>query len=368
MLPMMRPYRGPQKIGGPTIAVFIDVDNTNMSRDNFLEVFSLLRTQGVVTYGKLYGYRGGKDLEFDEIIAEYRLETVGLMRFKFNEASVVDPRLVIDAMAAADSRRYDAIFVWAGVGDLMNLFAHIKQRGRRVITVDLPAFDTTNKFIDSKIKLFSAHSLQRQSSADTGSSMPASHNKTPASQSAKNKVPEHDLGDLEDENFNGSDLKTDITESDLSDLGDEIEDLDLDELKGLDASDFDDLDSIADLEEEKEAAEDDLGDFADIKEGLDPGEQVTNNTPTNANSDVEDELNEEEREELMKALAELNSGDGAESSVGTMDIGNVGAAQRNSDNKSMYGSIGFDYHMEQQDPIDDKVKPSSDDFDDFGNL
>jgi len=366
MMPMMRPYRGPQRIGGPTIAVFIDVDNTNMSRDNFLEVFSLLRNQGVVTYGKLYGYRGGRDIEFDEIIAEYRLETVGMMRYKFGEASCVDPRLVIDSMAAADSRLYDAIFIWAGVGDMMNVFAHIKQRGRKVITVDLPAFDTTNRFVDTKIKLFSPHTLKRaESPSEESSSMPASHSKASAPAPKPSKSSKRDKGDLDD--F-PEDTDDDIAAGgDLAGLGDgEIEDLSLDELAALGTDDFDDIDSIADLEEEQEEQEDDFNDFSDIKEGIDPGGQVSNYTPAKTGGGDE-EMTEEEKEELMKMLEEAKAFS-EEQAIGTMDIGDVGAARR-SEKKTLYGSEGFNLAMEDSAPaVDhDKVKPHSD-FDDFGNL
>ena len=150
-----------KKIVGPTVAVFVDIENTNASRDNLIEVFTNLSNKATVTYGKFYGYRFDKAAEYDEIVAEHRLETVGRMRFKHGDDSVIDTRLVVDAILAAESRKYDFIFIWAGVGDLMTLFAHLKQLGSKVMTVDLPVFDTANKFVDQKVKLFSNHTLHK---------------------------------------------------------------------------------------------------------------------------------------------------------------------------------------------------------------
>ena len=149
----------------PTVAVFIDVENTNASRDNLTEIFNSLSQKGKIAYGKFYGYRYDKSADFDEIVAEHRLETVGRMRFKDGEDSVVDARLVVDCVLAAQAGKYDFVFVWAGVGDLMSLFACIRQAGSSVVTVDMPIFDSTNKFVDQKIKLFSPHSLRKRSAA-----------------------------------------------------------------------------------------------------------------------------------------------------------------------------------------------------------
>jgi len=156
-----KPLTRKKKTSSPSIAVFIDIENTNASRDNLTEVFTALAQKGAITYGKFYGYRFDKAANFDEFVAEHRLETVGRMRVKDGADSVVDTRLVVDCMLAVQKTKYDFVFVWAGVGDLMSLFASIKQLGSKVITVDLPVFDCNNKFVDQKIKLFSTHSLKQ---------------------------------------------------------------------------------------------------------------------------------------------------------------------------------------------------------------
>ena len=142
---------------GPKLAVFIDLDNTNASRDNLLELFSVLERKGDITYGKLYGYSDSKVREFEEIVAEHRLETAGRSRFRSEASSIIDTRLLVDCLVFAEEHETDMIFIWAGMGDLIPVFTRLIHLGCHTITVDLPDFDCNNKFVDEKIKLFSPH-------------------------------------------------------------------------------------------------------------------------------------------------------------------------------------------------------------------
>ena len=142
---------------GVKIAVFIDLDNTNASRDNLAEVFSLIERKGDIAYGKLYGYSDDKVREFEEIVAEYRLETAGRSRIKTDAASIIDTRLVVDCLVFAEEHEVDNVFVWTGMGDLIPVFTRLIHLGCSTMTVDLPDFDCNNKFVDEKLKLFSPH-------------------------------------------------------------------------------------------------------------------------------------------------------------------------------------------------------------------
>ena len=146
-----RPKRGPQ------VAVFIDLENTNASRENILEVFANLDRYGTISYAKVYGYSDDKSDEFEDIIAEYRIETTGKSRFRNDNVSVVDTRLVVDCLYYTDKHRPDIVFVWAGKGDLIPLFTSLVQMECKTITVDLPDFDSSNKYVDEKIRLFSQY-------------------------------------------------------------------------------------------------------------------------------------------------------------------------------------------------------------------
>ena len=137
------------------IAVFIDLDNTNASLDNLMEIFAALQARGTVVYGKVYGYGDAMVDIFDEFLIEHGMETAGRMRLREEGVSVVDTRLVLDALRLNEANRFDKVFVWAGAGDLIPLFSQLREQGTHTMTVDLENFDTRNRFVDERIRLFS---------------------------------------------------------------------------------------------------------------------------------------------------------------------------------------------------------------------
>lgn len=146
------------------VAFFVDIDNTDMSPDNLTEIISILKTKGRLVLGKVYGYGDDKVNEFEEIVTQYHLETVGKMRFKGSETSVVDTRLVVDCMKLTEQHKYSTVFVWAGVGDMISLFSKLKELGVKVLTIDNKRFDCDNRFVDEKIRLFSPYSVKKAES------------------------------------------------------------------------------------------------------------------------------------------------------------------------------------------------------------
>jgi|GEM_PF-2865145 len=199
----------PKKIGkntaflntkhGPTVAAFIDLENTNASPDNILEILTNLDRKGSIIYGKIYGYTDDKVDDFEELVSERRFETIGRSRFKSDDTSVVDTRLVVDCMNFAERHGADFIFVWTGVGDLIPLFTRIVQSGCKTITVDLPEFDSNNKFVDEKIRLFSPHTMPKKNRTYTNP--PAEINLTvdrepPANETFAQSVPETPSGPI----------------------------------------------------------------------------------------------------------------------------------------------------------------------------
>ena len=140
--------------GGDKVAILVDIDNTDASLDNVMEIMSVMQSRGNVAYTKLYGYSDEKIYVFSEFIAEHRVDTVGKMRFRGGE-SVVDTRVVIDALRLALGGGYETIFVWTGVGEMIPVFAMMKDYGVGTASVDNVNYDTQNKFVDNKIRLFS---------------------------------------------------------------------------------------------------------------------------------------------------------------------------------------------------------------------
>ena len=139
------------------IAMFLDIDNTNASIDNATELYTHLQGQGEIAFAKFYGYADDKVDEFEEFIVEHRIETIGRMRMKQVGVSVIDTRLVAEALAVTGQQEFDSVFVWTGVGDMIPLFSQLKNRGLRVLTIDNAEFDCNNKFVDQKIRMFSPH-------------------------------------------------------------------------------------------------------------------------------------------------------------------------------------------------------------------
>jgi len=144
---------------GDSIAMFIDIDSTNASATNVLEIISILKNYGYLSYGKLYGYTDEKKADFGEIIDENRLETAGRLRFKTDGTSVIDTRLVLESVTLTQKNCFDSVFIWAGVGELTPLFERLRELDAKTLTVDLPDFDCKNKFVSQAIKLFSPHSF-----------------------------------------------------------------------------------------------------------------------------------------------------------------------------------------------------------------
>jgi len=271
-----------KKPGMPTIAVFIDVDNTNASRDNLLEIFTSLSLRGTVTTGKLYGY--DQALGFDDIIKDNKLETVGKASYKDGNASVVDTRLVVDCMVAAGSKKNEYIFVWAGVGDLASLFQQIQQLKCKTFTLDIPGYDCTNPYVDQKMRLFSP--IAKKNVAPP----PVQQQVAPA-QSQPNAQPAPKTVKPEDMALTSQEMMAKVDPSAMKKMNpatvvktdDEFDNFDWDSIDGDDTSfDFDEseLDGLDDLEKLYASDDDDadyedlLEDFADLNVETDSGNEV----------------------------------------------------------------------------------------------
>jgi len=142
-----------------TIAVFIDLDNTNASITNIEETLSILKGMGRIAFGKFYGYTDDRVSDFGELVYENKFETAGKLRFKTDGVSVIDTRLFLESIDLCQKNRYDMVFIWTGVGDLIPLFARLRESGAKTLTIELPEFDHKNKFVDQAIKLYSPHGL-----------------------------------------------------------------------------------------------------------------------------------------------------------------------------------------------------------------
>jgi len=152
---------GAEPVGakGETIALLIDLANTGASYNNVLEIFSILANQGKIVFAKFYGFDGERKEIFAEFVKDKNMLTAGNATFKHGEGSVVDARQISDAFMLAKSGKFTSIFLWTGVGDLSTTFALLKDYKVKTIAPRFEIFDTDNKFVDQKVKLFSPHAL-----------------------------------------------------------------------------------------------------------------------------------------------------------------------------------------------------------------
>lgn len=143
----------------PRVAMFIDVDNASVSRENLLEILFYMGGKYKIEICKLYGYSEESLPGIKEIASEYNLVTVGKTQYSPIGQRCLDARVLLDAYECAVKNAHcvDTIFVWCFPCDLANLFNKITDLGIVTATIDHPAFDCKNKFVSQAIKLYSKY-------------------------------------------------------------------------------------------------------------------------------------------------------------------------------------------------------------------
>ncbi len=150
----------------PRLAMFIDVDNTGISRENLLEILFFANGKYQIELCKLYGFSDDTLPGIREIATEYNLVTDGRMKFKQPGVNCLDSRLLVDAYECAlnNSSMIDMIFVWCYPCDLENLFEKIINLGINTATIDNAVFDCKNKYVSQTFKLYSQYDFNPEQS------------------------------------------------------------------------------------------------------------------------------------------------------------------------------------------------------------
>ena len=143
----------------PRIAMFIDVDNVGISRENLLEILFYANGKYNIEACTLYGFNDDTLPGIREIANEYNMVTVGKMKFKTPGVNALDSRLLVDAYECAvnNKGKIDMIFVWCYPCDLSNLFEKIIGLGINTATINNNVFDCKNKFVSQTFKLYSPY-------------------------------------------------------------------------------------------------------------------------------------------------------------------------------------------------------------------
>ncbi len=148
----------------PRIAMFIDVDNVGISRENLLEILFYANGKYQIEQCKLYGFNDETMPGIKDIAAEYNVTTIGRMKFKESGVNCLDSRLLVDAYECAlnNRQKIDMIFIWCYPCDLAELFEKIMNLGINTATIDNSIFDCKNKFVSQTFKLYSPYNFSLQ--------------------------------------------------------------------------------------------------------------------------------------------------------------------------------------------------------------
>ncbi len=152
---------GKSAVAKPRIAMFIDVDNVGISRENLLEILFYANGKYQIELCKLYGFNDDTMPGIRDIAGEYNVVTVGKMKFKQTGTNCLDSRLLIDAYECAlnNRQKIDMIFLWSYPCDLADLFEKMIALGVNTATIDNPIFDCKNQFVSQAFKLYSPYNF-----------------------------------------------------------------------------------------------------------------------------------------------------------------------------------------------------------------
>ncbi len=153
-------------VSKPRIAMFIDVDNVGISRENLLEILFFINGKYQIEQCKLYGFSEDTLPGIREIASEYNMTTIGKMKFKQTGVNCLDSRLLIDAYECAENnkQKIDMIFIWCYPCDLEQLFEKIVNLGVNTSIIDNSVFDCKNKFVSQTFKLYSPYNFTLEQS------------------------------------------------------------------------------------------------------------------------------------------------------------------------------------------------------------
>lgn len=117
------------------IAFFIDVDNVDLSSDNYDNILAQLEGMGTIMFGKVYGAkeRKHKSIYQNAEIKGYRVERP--MRIKRRGRKDFDSRIFIDVVdAVCKAPAIDAVCVITASCDLVYLYSYLHGKGIKVIS------------------------------------------------------------------------------------------------------------------------------------------------------------------------------------------------------------------------------------------
>lgn len=154
------------------IALLIDVDNVDVSLDNFNEMMSVLKKLGSLDYVKLYGYNERKHTNWHDVVAYYGIDTCTTMRFRKRNKSQLDLRQVVDALTINYTEQSINTFcIVAGKGDIVPLLTTLRLNGKYLLEVMNFTSEVNGHMFNEKILLSTEVDVKQQRKKEIGNKL-----------------------------------------------------------------------------------------------------------------------------------------------------------------------------------------------------
>ena len=206
------------------IALFIDIDNTALTVEQFDNVIDQIFNSGSVLYGKIYGAVDRKHKEIIEFAQSKGFDMAPVMRVKKRGSRVLDPRVLLDALEmTVTNNNIDAVAIVCAPGDMVPLFAKLREYGVYIMangdldeeslyfvdeTINLEGIreqdeislidDLTDDFFENADDSFPYVSRRREEPAEEEEEEPVEEQEAPQEQSAEEENA-HEPAEVEEE-------------------------------------------------------------------------------------------------------------------------------------------------------------------------
>lgn len=151
------------------IALLLDVDNVDISLENFHEIVKVLKKQGSVDYIKLYGYNERKHTNWSDSISYLGVDTCTTMRFRKRNKSQLDLRQVVDALNINYTEpNINTFCIVAGKGNLVPLLATLRLSGKHLLEVANFSSEINGQLFNDKIALSNENDYNQQKKNEIG--------------------------------------------------------------------------------------------------------------------------------------------------------------------------------------------------------
>lgn len=119
------------------IALFMDVDNVAIDKDEYQSALYQLGELGEILYGKVYGITDRKNKEISNSVLSKGYEVSPPLRVKKRGSKVFDYRIIVDIMEKVlQNNTVDTVAIFAAPTDLTWLYAKLRAYGISIIALD----------------------------------------------------------------------------------------------------------------------------------------------------------------------------------------------------------------------------------------